>query len=142
MSDQSELACVSCETAFDPAPTGGFCPDCDTPHPDFEHGEADDEGDVEQTEAEESEAGGADAEPDDDAETAPSSDDAAPSYCRDCGAEIGRRFLGGHDGVLGVRAGRRRRRLVLLQLRNRTRSRRVGGRTRGRTDRRRGRRRR
>lgn len=36
MPEQTELSCVSCETSFDPAPNGGFCPDCDTPHPDYE----------------------------------------------------------------------------------------------------------
>ncbi|SFR92387.1 FHA domain-containing protein [Halomicrobium zhouii] len=92
MSDQSELACVSCETAFDPAPTGGFCPDCDTPHPDFEHGEADDADDAEETgddevKAEEAETGAT--EPTDEEATTSSDDGAAPSYCRECGAAIG-----------------------------------------------------
>ena len=42
MPDQTELSCVSCDTTFDPAPSGGFCPDCDTPHPDYEAPAADD----------------------------------------------------------------------------------------------------
>lgn len=36
MADQTEFNCVSCETTFDPAPNGGFCPDCNTPHPDYD----------------------------------------------------------------------------------------------------------
>jgi hypothetical protein len=43
MSEESELDCVSCETTFDPSPTGGFCPDCDTPHPEFGHSTVDDD---------------------------------------------------------------------------------------------------
>lgn len=92
MSDQTELACVSCETAFDPAPTGGFCPDCDTPHPDFEHGEADDADDAGETEGDEVEAEQTETgatEPTDEDATASSDDEAAPSYCRECGAAIG-----------------------------------------------------
>lgn len=81
MSDQSELTCVSCETAFEPTATGGFCPDCDTPHPEFEHGEAEAEEDGETgDEATDDGVAGGD-------ETA-SADAEAPSYCRDCGAEI------------------------------------------------------
>lgn len=36
MAEQTEFSCVSCETTFDPSPNGGFCPDCNTPHPDYE----------------------------------------------------------------------------------------------------------
>lgn len=36
MAEQMQLECVSCDTSFDPSPHGGFCPDCDTPHPDYE----------------------------------------------------------------------------------------------------------
>lgn len=35
MAAQEELTCVSCESTFDAGPNGGFCPDCDTPHPDY-----------------------------------------------------------------------------------------------------------
>lgn len=45
MPEQIELSCVSCDTSFDPAPNGGFCPDCDTPHPDYDGGDSDDDGD-------------------------------------------------------------------------------------------------
>lgn len=44
MQNQSELTCVSCENTFDPTPHGGFCPDCDTPHPDFGRPEAESDG--------------------------------------------------------------------------------------------------
>ena len=43
MENQSTLTCVSCESTFDPAPHGGFCPDCDTPHPDFGRSETEEE---------------------------------------------------------------------------------------------------
>lgn len=43
MSEQTALDCVSCETTFDPSATGGFCPDCDTPHPDFGHSTVEDD---------------------------------------------------------------------------------------------------
>ncbi len=42
------LTCVSCDNTFEPAPHGGFCPDCDTPHPDFGRPEAEDDADAEQ----------------------------------------------------------------------------------------------
>ena len=45
MAEQMQLKCVSCETTFDPAPNGGFCPDCDTPHPDFGQSDTPDEDD-------------------------------------------------------------------------------------------------
>lgn len=68
MSTQTELTCVSCGTDFDPEETGGFCPDCDTPHPDFERDEAADEDAVSEADAEpadDEDAGAdADAEPD------------------------------------------------------------------------------
>lgn len=41
MPEQTQLECVSCDTTFDPTPNGGFCPDCDTPHPDFGQEETD-----------------------------------------------------------------------------------------------------
>lgn len=44
MPEQTELQCVSCGTTFDPTPHGGFCPDCDTPHPDFGQETADTDG--------------------------------------------------------------------------------------------------
>lgn len=40
MSSQSQLECVSCKQSFDPEPYGGFCPNCDTPHPDYEIAES------------------------------------------------------------------------------------------------------
>ncbi len=82
MSDQSELTCVSCETAFEPAATGGFCPDCDTPHPEFEHGEAEAEEDGETGDGA-TDDGVADGD-----ETASAAEAEAPSYCRECGAEV------------------------------------------------------
>jgi len=39
MSQQGKLSCPSCESSFEPTPNGGFCPDCDTPHPDYDHGD-------------------------------------------------------------------------------------------------------
>lgn len=84
MSEQSELTCVSCDVAFDPAPTGGFCPDCDTPHPDFEHGAADEADDAEADESSDETARAADV-----AESEPSTDDASASYCPECGTAIG-----------------------------------------------------
>ncbi len=53
MPGQVELECVSCESEFEPAPNGGFCPDCDTPHPDYDlQDDADDESaDDEETES-------------------------------------------------------------------------------------------
>lgn len=77
---QSELECVSCDTTFDPAPTGGFCPDCDTPHPDFgvdedESGDADDQAD-ESAEVEYDESDG------------DSADGDSVAFCPDCGADL------------------------------------------------------
>ena len=43
MPEQSLLQCVSCESTFEPTPNGGFCPDCDTPHPEYGHQDAADE---------------------------------------------------------------------------------------------------
>lgn len=77
---QSELECVSCDTTFDPAPTGGFCPDCDTPHPDFgvdEDGSDDaDDGTDESAEVEY-----------DESETE-SADGDSVAFCPDCGADL------------------------------------------------------
>jgi len=65
MSEQSgQLTCVSCGTEFDPAPTGGFCPECDTPHPDH---------DIDAVAAD-AEAAEADADPADDEEPAVDAD--------------------------------------------------------------------
>lgn len=80
MSEQSELSCVSCETTFDPTPNGGFCPNCDTPHPDFGHDE--EIGDEESVDEHESTA---DEEP---AETVDSDTIDAPSFCPDCGFDL------------------------------------------------------
>lgn len=85
MSDQAELKCVSCDETFDPAPTGGFCPDCDTPHPDFEHGEAEGEAQAAAGAANDAEDEESDVADDD---SAPVSAGASPSYCQECGAEI------------------------------------------------------
>ncbi|AFZ73274.1 double zinc ribbon domain-containing protein [Natronobacterium gregoryi] len=41
MPEQVTLSCVSCDTSFEPGPNGGFCPNCDTPHPDYTGGGAD-----------------------------------------------------------------------------------------------------
>jgi RNA polymerase subunit RPABC4/transcription elongation factor Spt4 len=82
MSEQSELSCVSCETTFDPTPNGGFCPNCDTPHPDFGHDEEmdEDEGvDEHESTADEEPARTEEAEQ-------PAVD--APSYCPDCGFDL------------------------------------------------------
>lgn len=59
MAAKEELNCVSCESTFDAGPNGGFCPDCDTPHPDYEMPSSDDgdegasESGEEETEADE-----------------------------------------------------------------------------------------
>jgi hypothetical protein len=85
MSEQSELSCVSCETTFDPTPNGGFCPNCDTPHPDFGHDEeVDDEAAVDEHEST------ADEEPADAEPAAATESPAAegPSYCPDCGFDL------------------------------------------------------
>jgi hypothetical protein len=58
MSQQGQLKCPSCDNSFEPTSNGGFCPDCDTPHPDFDH-----DGDVDTEEdGTESADGGAHAE--------------------------------------------------------------------------------
>lgn len=95
MSQQTELECVSCDTAFDPGPTGGFCPECDTPHPEFDHQTPD------ESEGETADATADDAPADDPAaaasEPAASTGDpaggaaaaqAGPSYCPDCGTSL------------------------------------------------------
>jgi Zn finger protein HypA/HybF involved in hydrogenase expression len=51
MAEQTEFSCVSCETTFDPSPNGGFCPNCNTPHPDYE-APSDDEADSSEEESE------------------------------------------------------------------------------------------
>lgn len=103
MAEETQLSCVSCETTFDPTPNGGFCPDCDTPHPDYGMGEEDadaepDEaasGDVDEADDEtadepdvssdEEDSAGGDEEPaDDDASDA----DEIPSVCPECGADL------------------------------------------------------
>ncbi|SDR17519.1 double zinc ribbon domain-containing protein [Natronobacterium texcoconense] len=48
MQEQVTLKCVSCDTSFEPGPNGGFCPSCDTPHPDYAGSDGD--GDEEATE--------------------------------------------------------------------------------------------
>ncbi|PSP75040.1 DNA-binding protein [Halobacteriales archaeon QS_1_68_20] len=63
MENESMLTCVSCDNTFEPAPHGGFCPECDTPHPDFGRPEAED------ADAEEDPEEEADAEPADDGAT-------------------------------------------------------------------------
>lgn len=80
--EQDELTCVSCDTTFDPAPNGGFCPDCDTPHPDFEMGDdgADDSAD--------DEAESAEVEYDESDGAADSSDEDAAAFCPECGADL------------------------------------------------------
>lgn len=70
MPEQIELSCVSCGTSFDPAPNGGFCPDCDTPHPDYDGGSTDDAADDGESESME-------AEFDESEDVAEGSDDAA-----------------------------------------------------------------
>lgn len=90
MPEQVELECVSCETSFEPAPNGGFCPDCDTPHPDYEpqDDESDEAADDEEV-AEESgdsiEEWAGDEEADEEAEEA---DDAAEVSCGSCGEAV------------------------------------------------------
>ncbi|AGB16493.1 FHA domain-containing protein [Halovivax ruber XH-70] len=91
MSDDATLECVSCETTFDPAPNGGFCPDCDTPHPDFEVATDEESEDDGSTGDETDEAAGdADAASADDGTS--EGDDSASSdsisYCPDCGTDI------------------------------------------------------
>ena len=68
MSGQNQLECVSCEQSFDPKPYGGFCPNCDTPHPNYEvTGSSGDSSTPENT--------GSDSQPD-------------LIECWDCGAEV------------------------------------------------------
>lgn len=83
MADQGELECVSCDTTFDPAPNGGFCPDCDTPHPDFE---MDEDG----ASADESPDAGsdADAQADDSQQEPDSVGEHSMAYCPECGADL------------------------------------------------------
>lgn len=76
---QSELECVSCDTTFDPDPTGGFCPDCDTPHPDFG---VDDEDDAEDDGTDES------AEVEYDESEGDAADGVSVAFCPDCGADL------------------------------------------------------
>jgi hypothetical protein len=83
MAAQTELECVSCGTDFDPDETGGFCPDCDTPHPDYERGDPgpEAEGDpAEPAASEPADAGAAEAdeaeEPEDAEESATDADEA------------------------------------------------------------------
>lgn len=87
MSEQAQLTCVSCDTDFDPEPNGGFCPDCDTPHPDY--GVEDDAADADDAGAD---AGEPDVEEADDADEADAAADdavaAAGSYCPECGADL------------------------------------------------------
>lgn len=85
MSEQSELSCVSCETTFDPTPNGGFCPNCDTPHPDFGHDE-----EVDEDEAVDEHESTADEESGNAHETETTDDHAtdAPSFCPDCGFDL------------------------------------------------------
>lgn len=96
MSQQGELTCVSCETAFEPEPNGGFCPNCDTPHPDFG---VDEEPDAEATsEASDATDSASDASVDGatgghEAEVESGDEAAAPdaesfTYCPDCGVEL------------------------------------------------------
>lgn len=107
MATQGKLTCVSCDTAFEPEPNGGFCPDCDTPHPEYERRDtvdADEAGaDDEQVESEASEQVGTDepdgdgadagtaggeADPDDaDAEAPGEEDDAGAVEADDAGIE-------------------------------------------------------
>ena len=107
MPEQSLLQCVSCESTFEPTPNGGFCPDCDTPHPEYGHqdtadestGESADEesavevaqGDVTLEEGEtdaaegEASASNVDAPVADDGD-AVSAVDSSKTVCPDCGA--------------------------------------------------------
>src|SRR6056297_125234 len=91
MSDDATLECVSCETTFDPAPNGGFCPDCDTPHPDFEIATDEESKDGGSTGDETDETAG-DAGGDSAADGASEGDDSVSadsiSYCPDCGTDI------------------------------------------------------
>ncbi|EMA46207.1 double zinc ribbon domain-containing protein [Halobiforma nitratireducens] len=61
MPEQTNLECVSCDTSFEPGPNGGFCPSCDTPHPDYAGGDGDG---GEETTEDDSESAGED-EPED-----------------------------------------------------------------------------
>lgn len=115
MEAQSELTCVACETTFDAEPNGGFCPDCDTPHPDYElresvDGDEDaseneeapadeaeetapaDEDQVDDAEADDAEAAEADdAEVDDaesETESTPEPDQADGVECSSCGSSV------------------------------------------------------
>ena len=36
MPDKLECVATGCDTKFDPEPNGGFCPDCDVPHPEYD----------------------------------------------------------------------------------------------------------
>ncbi|WP_435344636.1 double zinc ribbon domain-containing protein [Haloarchaeobius sp. HRN-SO-5] len=102
MAVQDELECVSCENTFDPGPTGGFCPDCDTPHPDFEMSAVDDgasesgesESDADEqsveSDAEPSEdPGEADESTDEECSSCGSTVDPDAAFCANCGAELG-----------------------------------------------------
>ena len=91
MADQAELECVSCETTFDPNPTGGFCPDCDTPHPDFG---IDDDGTPD-------ESSGADDTSED--QSSESVDDSM-SYCPECGADLSEGHGSDADGSYELEA--------------------------------------
>ncbi|MDF9744681.1 double zinc ribbon domain-containing protein [Natrinema salsiterrestre] len=113
MAEQTEFSCVSCETTFDPSPNGGFCPNCNTPHPDYEapsgddadssdeesetaDDAADDEDDleVEYDEGEEAETDDedeaetdADGEAEDDGDT-PEEDEPATIECQSCDSTV------------------------------------------------------
>ena len=96
MAEQAELDCVSCETAFDPSPNGGFCPNCDTPHPDYEAPSGDDaDGDGENAEPvnEVTDGGDAVAEvedaEDDDSESDADANDAEVDEVEDAAEEAG-----------------------------------------------------
>ncbi|WP_226004271.1 double zinc ribbon domain-containing protein [Natrinema salinisoli] len=114
MAEQTEFSCVSCETTFDPSPNGGFCPNCNTPHPDYEAPSGDDadssdeesetvddatdaEDDVEVEYDEEEEAetdGDDDAEADTDGDDAeddgaePGEDEPATIECQSCDSTV------------------------------------------------------
>ncbi|WP_254766640.1 FHA domain-containing protein [Salinilacihabitans rarus] len=119
--EQTELTCVSCDTTFDPAPNGGFCPNCDTPHPDYEMDSVDESDDETAAEDEEADAD-ADGGDDADAESTDAEEEAEPeaaaddadadeikcdscgatadadaSFCPDCGSELGAEDADGSD---------------------------------------------
>ncbi|WP_290811185.1 FHA domain-containing protein [Halovivax sp.] len=102
MPEQIELECVSCEKTFEPAPNGGFCPDCDTPHPDHDRPDeesddsdaddsveesidewADEEEEADDDADEESDEPAADADEEDDADDAASEEDVEVEYEED-----------------------------------------------------------